>query len=47
MITKDEIDQKAREYNINPTDVEKDYVFGWLLNALYSQSALSNHLVLN
>jgi predicted nucleotidyltransferase component of viral defense system len=46
MITKDEIDQKAREYNINPTDVEKDYVFGWLLNALYSQSALSNHLVL-
>jgi len=46
MITKDEIDKKAKEYNINPSDVEKDYVFGWLLNALYSQSSLSNQLVL-
>lgn len=46
MITKDEIDQKAKEYNINPPDVEKDYVFGWLLNALYSQSSLGSQLIL-
>lgn len=46
MITSDEINQKAKEYGINPPDVEKDYVFGWLLNALYSQSALSNQLIL-
>ncbi len=46
MITKDEIDQKAKEYGINPPDVEKDYVFGWFLNALYSQSLLSSQLIL-
>lgn len=46
MISKEEIDKKAEEYGINPPDVEKDYVFGWLLNALYSKSSLSDHLVL-
>lgn len=46
MITKEEIDQKAEEYDINPPDVEKDYVFGWLLNALYSESTLRDQLVL-
>ncbi len=46
MITKNEIDEKAKEYCINPPDVEKDYVFGWFLNALYSQSSLSKQLIL-
>lgn len=46
MITKDEIDRKAQEYGINSPDVEKDYVFSWLLNALYSQSSLDNQLIL-
>jgi len=46
MIKKEEIDQKAKEYGINPPDVQKDYVFGWLLNALYSQSVLADQLVL-
>lgn len=46
MITTDEINQKAKEYGINPPDVEKDYVFGWLLNALYTHSALNNLLIL-
>jgi predicted nucleotidyltransferase component of viral defense system len=46
VITKDEIDQKAKEYQINPPDVEKDYIFSWLLNAIYSQSSLNNLLIL-
>lgn len=46
MITSDEIDQKAKEYGINPPDVEKDYVFGWLLSALYTHSSLNNLLIL-
>ena len=46
MITSDEINQKAKEYGINPPDVEKDYVFGWLLNALYTHSSLGNLLIL-
>jgi predicted nucleotidyltransferase component of viral defense system len=46
MIKSEEIDQKAKEYGINPPDVEKDYVFGWLLNALYSQSSLNDKLIL-
>jgi len=46
MITKDEIDQKAKEYGINPSDVEKDYIFGWLLSALYAHSSLNNLLIL-
>ncbi|MCL4382179.1 MAG: nucleotidyl transferase AbiEii/AbiGii toxin family protein [Patescibacteria group bacterium] len=46
MITEDEINQKAVEDEINPSNIEKDYVFGWLLNALYSHSSLSNLLIL-
>lgn len=46
MITDVEIEEKAREFRINPADVEKDYVYGWVLNALYTQSTLGNQLVL-
>lgn len=46
MITDREIEEKAREFGINAAEVEKDYVYGWVLNALYTQSALGNLLVL-
>lgn len=46
MITSAEIDQKAKEFKINPADVEKDYIFGWLLHAIFSGTALSNELIL-
>jgi hypothetical protein len=46
VITDGEIEEKAREFRINPADVEKDYVYGWVLNALYTQSTLGNQLVL-
>ncbi|WP_164477050.1 nucleotidyl transferase AbiEii/AbiGii toxin family protein [Leptospira kmetyi] len=46
MITKDEIKDKSKEYNINPADVERDYVFGWILNGIYSESPLKDYLIL-
>ena len=46
MIQDREIEQKAKELGVNPPDVEKDYIHGWLLSALYSQSQLSPHLIL-
>ncbi len=46
MITKDEIDRKAEEFSINPADVEKDYVFGWVLHSIYSRPSLNNILTL-
>lgn len=46
MITKDEIDQKAIEFGINTVNVEKDYVFGWVLNSIYKRSSLKDILIL-
>jgi hypothetical protein len=46
VITSREIEERAQEFGINPADVEKDYVYGWVLHALYSQSALGKHFIL-
>jgi predicted nucleotidyltransferase component of viral defense system len=46
MINDLEIEAKARLFGINPSDVEKDYVYGWLLNDLYTHSPLAGHLIL-
>jgi predicted nucleotidyltransferase component of viral defense system len=46
VITDREIEEKAREFSINPADVEKDYVYGWVLYALYTQSVLAQQLIL-
>lgn len=46
MITKDEIDQKALEFEINPSNVQRDYVFGWLLYGLFTVSNLRGQLFL-
>lgn len=35
MISKDEIEEKAEEFDIHVANVERDYVFGWLLKAIY------------
>jgi len=34
MIGRHEIDAKALEFEIHPTNVERDYVFGWLLYSI-------------
>lgn len=46
MIEPDEIKQKSLEFGIHRAHVQRDYVFGWLLVALYSESALRDVLVL-
>ena len=46
MITKDEIDSKALEFGIHRANVQRDYVFGWLLCGVYSATALRDQLIL-
>src|SRR5260221_7011545 len=46
MITKNEIEAKSQEFGIHISNVERDYVFGWLLCAIYSASHLGRMLVL-
>lgn len=46
MIERDEIDAKAKEFEITTSNVQRDYVFGWLLFAIYNNPYLSQLLVL-
>ncbi len=46
MIDTSEIDQKATEFGLGSAAVEKDYVHGRVLHALYSGSPLGSQLVL-
>ncbi|HEV3192776.1 MAG TPA: nucleotidyl transferase AbiEii/AbiGii toxin family protein, partial [Polyangiaceae bacterium] len=46
MIGREEINSVARDLQVNAADVERDYVFGWLLANLFGQSRLRDRLVL-
>jgi predicted nucleotidyltransferase component of viral defense system len=46
MISDQEIDAKAKEFELRPLDVQKDYVYGWLLKGLFQRPALASQLVL-
>lgn len=46
MIDRNEIDQMAELIQVHPSHVQRDYVHGWLLSYLYSNSALSKTLTL-
>lgn len=46
MIEKAEIETKAKEFEISPTNVEKDYVFGWLLFGIFTASNLKESIFL-
>lgn len=46
MISKDEIEAKATQFEIHAANVERDYVFGWLLAGIYSVSPLKDLLIL-
>jgi predicted nucleotidyltransferase component of viral defense system len=45
MIGKDEIKQKAFELDIHHANVERDYVFGWLLKSIYENDFLRERLI--
>lgn len=46
MIDKNEIDHMSEEMQVHTSNVQRDYVHGWLLSLLYSTSPLSNTLTL-
>lgn len=46
MITDDEIVAKAKEFDVSPHDVERDYVHSWLLKGIYEDTYLANRLFL-
>ena len=46
MIDKDEIFQKSEDFEINTSDVQRDYVFGWILVGIYKASDLKDYLIL-
>lgn len=46
MIQKDEIDAKSLEFQIHRANVERDYVFGWLLYGFFTISDLKETLFL-
>jgi predicted nucleotidyltransferase component of viral defense system/DNA-directed RNA polymerase subunit RPC12/RpoP len=46
MISKNEIDEKAKEFEIHPSDVQRDYIFGWILFGLFTQTELKDVLFL-
>jgi len=46
MISDQEIETKATEFGLRPIDVQKDYVYGWLLNALFQRQGLASQLIL-
>jgi hypothetical protein len=46
MITRDEIDSAAASLSVLPSDVERDYVNGWLLAGIFGVSSLEADLLL-
>ncbi|MCX5709972.1 MAG: nucleotidyl transferase AbiEii/AbiGii toxin family protein [Candidatus Omnitrophica bacterium] len=46
MISKTEIEEKSKEFEIHPANVERDYVFGWLIYGIFSLSNLKETIFL-
>jgi predicted nucleotidyltransferase component of viral defense system len=46
MIKVAEIESKAKEFEIHPSNVQRDYVFGWLLFGIFTMSGLKDRIFL-
>lgn len=46
MIGKDEIESKSKEFEIHSSNVERDYVFGWLIFGIFTTSSLKDTIFL-
>lgn len=46
MIPRDEIESRAAEFGLHAADIERDYVFGWLLTSIFAHSRLRESLIL-
>ena len=45
MISREEIEDKSAEFDIHTSNVQRDYVFGWVLAGIYSTCDLKDLLV--
>jgi predicted nucleotidyltransferase component of viral defense system len=46
MISKTELRERAAAYELNEADIQRDYIFGWLISGLYKASDLRSIAVL-
>lgn len=46
MIDKKEIERKSKEFQINSSDIQRDYLFGWLLHYVFNHSRYKDLLFL-
>jgi predicted nucleotidyltransferase component of viral defense system len=46
MITRDELLTQAEAFDLNEADIQRDYVFGWIISGIFRESDLSSHTVL-
>jgi hypothetical protein len=41
LISRNEIEEKGKEFGIHVANVQRDYVFGWLLVAIFNDTDLA------
>jgi hypothetical protein len=46
MNTKEEILQRSEELSVHPYNVQRDYIFGWVIFGVYTISELGKYLIL-
>jgi predicted nucleotidyltransferase component of viral defense system len=46
MISSDELREQARVYELNDADVQRDYVFGWIISGIFQATQLGSTAVL-
>jgi predicted nucleotidyltransferase component of viral defense system len=46
VITQDELREQAKVYDLNDADVQRDYVFGWLISGIFQATQLGQTAVL-
>lgn len=46
MISREEVDEMGAALGVNAPDVQRDYIFGWLLAGIYGESNFADRLVL-
>ena len=45
MIDTDEVVNKAEELGVHPYNVQRDYIFGWVLAGIYTANDLGKYLL--
>jgi predicted nucleotidyltransferase component of viral defense system len=46
MITRDELLVQAEAFDLGEADVQRDYVFGWIISGIFRESALAGRVTL-